>query len=108
MRQRNTNVIKALPGLMAQLNLEVWGSKDADDKEVPLGDWVVYEKALYRKHDQTVKGLGCRVLQPDELLVLIKRAMQGLPVEIDDITSSLYNNQMKRPLGAYQEDDAMD
>ncbi|KAK2865298.1 hypothetical protein FQN49_003714 [Arthroderma sp. PD_2] len=67
---------QALPGLMVQLNMEVFGEEN-DANEVSMGKWVVHDGRLLKYDDQSVLGLNLPVLDEDELLARILMLQQG-------------------------------
>ncbi|EON67562.1 hypothetical protein W97_06930 [Coniosporium apollinis CBS 100218] len=82
LRQNANNLVKALPGLITCLNLEVWG--DGTDGEVGLGDWVPYRGQLYQANAPTVAGMNLNVLLDDALLVLVYKALAGEELSFED------------------------
>ena len=41
-RQNIACIMKALPGLMVELNMEMFGRESSSQEEVPVGDWTIY------------------------------------------------------------------
>ncbi|EZF35706.1 hypothetical protein H109_04009 [Trichophyton interdigitale MR816] len=73
---------KAIPGLMAQLNMEVFGNNN-DDGPVCLGDWVVHEGQLVRANDPSVAGLHLKILDGEQLLTCILMVLQGKAIQYE-------------------------
>ncbi|EEQ31909.1 hypothetical protein McanMca71_007218 [Microsporum canis] len=69
-------IAQAIPGLMAQLNMEVFGEEDGTDGAV-LGQWVIHEGQLVKADDPSVLGLGLPALGDGDLLTHILMIQQG-------------------------------
>lgn len=92
---QNANlIVKALPSLMAELNLDIWGKEE--DDEVVLGDYVIHKAELVPANHPSVLGLGLAVLEPDELLIQIQRQLLGQQVCVDPQVTVAYTKS-KRP-----------
>ncbi|OAL72224.1 hypothetical protein A7D00_3222 [Trichophyton violaceum] len=76
---------QAIPGLMAQLNMEVFGNNN-DDAGVCLGNWVIHEGKLVRANDPSVVGLHLKVLDGQELLTCILMILQGKAIQYEQET----------------------
>lgn len=77
-RQEASSLLKSLPALMTQLNMEVWGASEGeDDRDIPLEDWVVHEGDLVPADDERVAGLELETLDPDNLLYYIQLMLLG-------------------------------
>jgi hypothetical protein len=86
-RQTAMSLLKGLPALMTQLNLEVFGGSDADvDQEHLLGEYVRFKDDIYPVDDRVVAGMGLAPLDPDTLLVYIQQKMAGSKLEGDYTT----------------------
>jgi hypothetical protein len=66
-------MLQNLPGLLTQLNLEVWGGGGDREKEIALGNWVLHDGRLRKEDDIVVQGLGLEPLSPKELLLAIQQ-----------------------------------
>jgi hypothetical protein len=83
-RQTAMSLLKGLPALMTQLNLEVFGGSDADiDQEHMLGEYVRFEDDLYAVDDPAVADMGLAPLDADTLLMYIQQKMAGQKLEGD-------------------------
>jgi hypothetical protein len=73
-RQAAMSLLKSLPALMTQLNLEVFGSHGAEtdeDRDYMLGDYVRLEDDIYSIDDPVVADMGLTPLDADTLLMYI-------------------------------------
>jgi hypothetical protein len=81
-RQTAMSLLKGLPALMTQLNLEVFGGSEADvDQEHMLGEYVRFEDDLYAVDDPAVADMGLAPLDADTLLMCIQQKMAGQKLE---------------------------
>jgi hypothetical protein len=81
-RQAAMSLLKGLPALMTQLNLEVFGNSDAEmDEDRMLGEYVQFEDDLYPVDDPVVAGMGLAPLDSDTLLMYIQQKMAGSKLE---------------------------
>lgn len=87
-RLTELNIKKALPGVMAELNKQLFrgmgeGSPgDLYDEDVDLGEWVVLDGKLTPADSQTVKGKGLPILSPGDLLRFVMGQQKGQVVVI--------------------------
>jgi hypothetical protein len=68
------SLLKSLPALMTQLNLEVFGSHGAEtdeDRDYMLGDYVRLEDDIYSIDDPVVADMDLTPLDADTLLMYI-------------------------------------
>lgn len=90
------SIVKALPGLMIELDLEQWGNEPGSDSELPMGDWVIYDNKLRRADDPELRDIeGLKILTPDELLIQIRKLMQGEELGMSSTMSELYQQSLK-------------
>ncbi|KAF1352672.1 hypothetical protein EJ07DRAFT_159119 [Lizonia empirigonia] len=80
-QQNAISLLRSLPMLMTQLNLEVFGA--GEDGEHALGDYVISENDLYPVDDAKVAGKDLKVISPDHLLMYIQLKMAGERLEGD-------------------------
>jgi hypothetical protein len=73
-------MLQNLPGLLTQLNLDVWGGGIDEDGEVPLGEWSLYNGELVSADEPSYEALGLEALQPKELLLIIQQSLSGQEV----------------------------
>ncbi|KAI4675893.1 uncharacterized protein J4E84_009868 [Alternaria hordeiaustralica] len=81
-KQDSSMILKNLPNLLTQLDLEVWGPKDQGDEDDEagshvLGDFVLYNDELLPADDKAVEGKNLKVLGPDDLLYHISMLVTG-------------------------------
>lgn len=76
-KQDSEAILKNLPNLMTQLNMEVWGKDEEDDEKRRLGDFVLYEGELYPAKDPKVKKMKLEPLGAEELLLQIQLKLLG-------------------------------
>jgi hypothetical protein len=73
-----TSLLRSLPSLMTQLNMEVWGKDEQEeDRDIALGDFVLHNGDLLPADHDSVAGLGLEVLHPDTLLMHIQQKLHG-------------------------------
>jgi hypothetical protein len=81
-QQTAMSLLKGLPALMTQLNLEIFGGSEADvDQEHMLGEYVRFEDDLYAVDDPAVADMGLAPLDADTLLMRIQQKMAGQKLE---------------------------
>jgi hypothetical protein len=87
-KQTTVSLLKSLPALITQLNLEVFGGSAADDEDQErlLGDYVRFENDIYPVDDPIVAGKNLEVLSADTLLLYIQLKMSGEPLQDDYVT----------------------
>lgn len=113
-QQDAVSMLKSLPFLLTQLNLEIWGKgnnsngdgnedEDDDDDETDeedsgtvLGDYVLHEHELYSVMDPHVAELGLEVLDPDTLLLHIQQKLLGRKLTGDAKSLNDYIKEMKK------------
>ncbi|KAL1643463.1 hypothetical protein SLS58_004822 [Diplodia intermedia] len=77
------NVMKALPGIMAELNLEVFGDDGAPSQDVRLGKFTLKDGDLVSMDDVPLAQVkDYEVLTPDVLLVYIHKLIRGEPLKL--------------------------
>jgi hypothetical protein len=76
-KQDSDAILKNLPNLMTQLNMDVWGKDDKDGESRCLGDFVLHEDELYPAKDPRVVEMRLEPLGADELLVQIQMKLLG-------------------------------
>lgn len=81
-QQNAISLLRSLPMLMTQLNLEVFGSGE-ENGEHTLGDYVIFENDLYPVEDAKVAGKDLKVVSPEDLLMYIQLKMAGERLEGD-------------------------
>ncbi|KAJ4326067.1 hypothetical protein N0V94_000229 [Neodidymelliopsis sp. IMI 364377] len=91
-KQDSEAILKNLPSLMTQLNMEVWGRADDDGRTYRLGEFVLHKGELCPADDPKVKGLNLKALDADELLVQIQMKLLG---RTDNITGEALRQQAK-------------
>ena len=83
-QQDAVTLLRSLPSLMTQLDLDVFGKRDEEmDRDHALGDWVLYNNDLIPASDAQVAGKNLPVLDPDTLLMYISLKMAGQKLEGD-------------------------
>ena len=76
-KQDSEAILKNLPSLITQLNMDIWGKGDEQDNSYKLGDFVLHEGKLCPVKDPKVSKLKLAPLDPDELLVQIQIQLLG-------------------------------
>ncbi|KAH6633017.1 SNF2 family N-terminal domain-containing protein [Boeremia exigua] len=77
-QQDAVTLLRSLPMLMTQLDLDVFGTNEADtDRDRALGDWVLHNDDIIPANDPRVAGLDLDVIDPDTLLMYISMKMAG-------------------------------
>lgn len=76
-KQDSESILKNLPNLLTQLNMDVWGKGDENDKTYALGEFVLYGEKLLPADDPQVEGLGLEPLGADDLLMQIQMQLSG-------------------------------
>jgi hypothetical protein len=83
-QQAAMSLLKSLPALLTQLNLEMWGNdEDSADEDRILGDYVKHNGRLYPAKDPAVANLSLPPLDPDTLLLHIQQTLLGQELEGD-------------------------
>jgi hypothetical protein len=99
-KQDSEAILKNLPNLITQLNMDIWGKKDdeADEddegKSYVLGDFVLDDGVLYPANDPAVHDKNLEVLDLDNLLYHISMQLLGRkPPEgtVDDLKKQIKN-----------------
>jgi hypothetical protein len=81
-KQDSETILKNLPNLITQLNMDIWGKEDEDanddeGKNYVLGDFVLDDGVLYPADDPVVHDKNFEVLDLDNLLYQISMQLLG-------------------------------
>jgi hypothetical protein len=80
-------LLKSLPALVTQLNLEVFsGAADDEDQERLLGDYVRFEDDIYPVDNPILAEKNLQVLSADTLPLYIQLKMSGEPLKDGYVT----------------------
>ncbi|KAF2030155.1 hypothetical protein EK21DRAFT_89216 [Setomelanomma holmii] len=83
-KQDSQAILKNLPNLLTQLDMEVWGKKDDTDNDHELGDFVLFDDKLYPVDAEEVQGKKLDVLDADNLLYHISMQLLGRKAAAED------------------------
>lgn len=86
-KQDSESILKNLPNLLTQLNMDVWGNGDEEESTHALGTFVLHEGQLIRADDPRVEGLELEPLGADDLLMQIQMQLSGRKptTNVDDL-----------------------
>ncbi|KAJ4335815.1 hypothetical protein N0V95_008792 [Ascochyta clinopodiicola] len=72
-------MLRNLPGLATQLNLDLWG--DGEAGQTSLGQWVLDGDVLRKADDPMIQGKSVKELEPEELLLRIQQQLSGQNIQ---------------------------
>jgi hypothetical protein len=99
-KQDSESILKNLPNLLTQLDLDIWG-KGEEDKNHELGEFVLYKDRLYPADDEKVLGKPLETLDADNLLLHI--SLQLLGRKPDGNIESLRKQILEDKRGKYED-----
>lgn len=95
-KQDTELLLKNLPNLPTQLDLDVWGRAGTDgDSNYELGDHVLYDGELYAVNDPAVHGLKLEVSSADNLLLHIaqKTGCRELEGDVESLRKAVIEDK---------------
>jgi hypothetical protein len=91
-KQDSEAILKNLPNLLTQLNMDVWGNGEDEEKTYALGEFVLYEGKLVPVDDPNVIDLELEPLSAEDLLMQIQMQLSG---RTSNTTAAALRKQVK-------------